>query len=142
MTTNSIVWSDTLIHLFALAARLEGEGQYNLAKLARAAADSLSRHAAYRQAALTASQELATDVRVIAAELSHLGVSAELLSALTHGADLMAKDELPLITVAPHPYVCRTCGYVALAEPATTCPTCGAWPGTFQRFMPNYESVS
>lgn len=42
------IWRDTLVHLFALAARLEGEGQYNLAKLARAAAESLSRKAAYQ----------------------------------------------------------------------------------------------
>lgn len=34
MTTQ---WQETLIHLLALAARLEGEGQYNIAKLARAA---------------------------------------------------------------------------------------------------------
>lgn len=32
MTTQ---WQETLIHLLALAARLEGEGQYNIAKLAR-----------------------------------------------------------------------------------------------------------
>jgi hypothetical protein len=38
MTTGKSGWADTLIHLFALALRLEGEGQYNLAKLARAAA--------------------------------------------------------------------------------------------------------
>lgn len=138
MTTNSNDWVDTLIHLLALSARLEDEGQYNLAKLARAAADSLCRHAAYRQPAPTASQELATDVRVIAGELARLGFNTELLSALTQGADLMARSQLPLIGVAPHPYVCRTCGYVTLTAPDTTCPTCGAWPGTFQRFMPNY----
>lgn len=37
MTVTSSAWPDTLIHLLALASRLEGEGQYNLAKLARAA---------------------------------------------------------------------------------------------------------
>ena len=37
MTTDNSEWKDTLVHLFALASRLEGEGQYNLAKLARAA---------------------------------------------------------------------------------------------------------
>jgi len=40
-------WQETLIHLLALAARLEGEGQYNIAKLARAAADALGRQAAW-----------------------------------------------------------------------------------------------
>jgi len=38
----------TIIHLLALGARLENEGQYNLAKLARAAADSFNRQAAFQ----------------------------------------------------------------------------------------------
>ena len=138
MTTNSTEWSDTLIHLHALASRLEGEGQYNLAKLARAAADALCRQAAHLRPAPAGPQELAADLRLTAEALSRLDASTELLSALTQGADLIASGELPLITVAPHPYVCRTCGYLTLTEPATICPTCGAWPDTFQRFMPNY----
>ena len=138
MTTNLTEWTDTLIHLYALASRLEGEGQYNLAKLARAAADALCRQAAYQQPLPSDSRQLAADISLTAEALSRLDASAELLSALTQGADLIARGELPLITVAPHPYVCRTCGYLTLTEPATTCPTCGAWPGTFQRFMPNY----
>jgi hypothetical protein len=44
--TNSPL-SDVIVHLFALASRLEGEGQYNLAKLARAGADTLCRKSAY-----------------------------------------------------------------------------------------------
>lgn len=38
--------TDTLAHLLSLALPLEGEGQYNLAKIARAKADSISRGAA------------------------------------------------------------------------------------------------
>ena len=37
----------TTTQLLATADRLEGHGQYNLAKLVRAAADSLARRAAY-----------------------------------------------------------------------------------------------
>ncbi len=36
-------WAHTLVDLLALAMRLEGEGQYNLTKLARSTADALSR---------------------------------------------------------------------------------------------------
>jgi len=131
-------WSDTLIHLLALAARLEGEGQYNLAKLARAAADSLSRSTAYGVAAPAEKDALAADIKQMTAALSRLGVSAELLSALVQGADVMAGGGVPLISVTPHPYVCRTCGHLLLGQPESNCSTCGAWPDTYQRFMPIY----
>ena len=89
MTTNLTEWTDTLIHLHALASRLEGEGQYNLAKLARAAADALCRQAAYQQPLPSDSRQLAADISLTAEALSRLDASAELLSALTQGADLM-----------------------------------------------------
>ena len=138
MTTHQSEWADTLIHLFALASRLEGEGQYNLAKLARAAADSLGRQAANQVAVPADKEALAADIKRTAEALSRLIVSADVLSALKQGADEMAEGRLPLVSLIPHPYVCRTCGHLLLGEPATTCPTCGAWPGTYQRFMPNY----
>jgi len=138
MTTNKSAWADTLIHLFALASRLEGEGQYNLAKLARAAADSLSRQAAYQMDIPPDKDKLAADIQQAIEALSRFHVNANLLSALERGADMMAEGRLPLITVTPHAYVCRTCGHLALTEPVEKCPTCGAWPGTFQRFLPVY----
>jgi uncharacterized damage-inducible protein DinB len=124
--------------LFALASRLEGEGQYNLAKLARAAADSLSRGAAYGVAVPTDKEALAADIKQTAAALSRLEVSAELPAALRQGADVMAGGGVPLFAIAPHPHVCRTCGRLTLDEPKSNCPACGAWSDTYQRFMPNY----
>jgi len=138
MPTTSPTWNDTLIHLLALASRLEGEGQYNLAKLARAAADSLSRRAAYDVAIPVESEALATDIKQTAKDLARLGASPELLSALSEGAGVMAGGGVPLFELTPHPHVCRTCGHLLLGEPETNCPTCGAWPGTYQRFMPVY----
>ncbi|MGB3217570.1 MAG: hypothetical protein WBD79_09215, partial [Anaerolineae bacterium] len=70
MTTNSPTWADTLAHLLALASRLEDEGQYNLAKLTRAIADSLSRQAAFRMTAPSAADELAADLKQTAAALA------------------------------------------------------------------------
>lgn len=131
-------WAEALIHLFALAARLEGEGQYNLAKLTRAAADSLGRAAAYGVAVPAAKDALAADIKRTAQALARLHASDALVAALTQGAEVMAAGELPLISLIPHPYVCRTCGHLALGEPEANCPTCGAWPDAFQRFMPNY----
>ena len=138
MITNLPEWTDILVHLLALASRLEGEGQYNLAKLARAAADSLSRQAAYQVAVPSAAEALAADIKQTAEALARLGVDAEVVSAMAQGADVMAGGGVPLFSLTPHPHVCRTCGHVTLGEPAAHCPTCDAWPDTYQRFMPNY----
>jgi rRNA maturation endonuclease Nob1 len=138
MTNDKMNLADTLIHLLALAVRLEGEGQYNLAKLARAAADSLSRQAAYQVTVPSTREALAADIKRTAEALASLDVSGDLLSALMQGAEVMAEGGLPLFSLIPHPYVCRSCGHLILAEPTETCPTCGAWSDTYQRFMPNY----
>jgi len=138
MTGKPSEWKDTLVHLFALASRLEGEGQYNLAKLARATADSLCRQAAYELETPTGKDELAVAIKNIADGLTSFDVNPDMITALNQGADVMASGQLPLIDVTPHAYVCRTCGYLVLQEPAENCPTCGAWPGTFQLFLPVY----
>ena len=138
MTTNKATWANTLVHLFALASRLEGEGQYNLAKLARAAADSLCREETYPLNISTDKDILAVDIQQTIEALSSLNVNADLLSALKQGTEFMTQGKLSPITATPHPYVCRTCGHITLAQPAEPCPTCGAWAETFQKFMPNY----
>ena len=118
MTTNKSNWAETLIHLFALASRLEGEGQYNLAKLTRAAADSLCRQAAYPIEIPTDKDKLSADVQQTVEALPRLNMSADLLSALKQGTEFMAQGKLSPITATPHPYVCRACGYLTLAPPA------------------------
>jgi uncharacterized damage-inducible protein DinB len=138
MTTNPPNWTDTLVHLLALASKLEDEGQYNLAKLARAAADSLGRQAAYQTTVPAEAGALASDLQQTAAALAGLDVAAELCSALAQGAEVMAGGGAPLFALIPHPYICRTCGHLLLSEPAANCPICGAWPQTYQRFLPNY----
>ncbi len=138
MSTETTNLQDDLVHLLALATRLEGEGQYNLAKLARAAADAISRRAAYQLTMPTAKDELVAQVEQAADALSSLDVDIGLLVALKRGAAALSEGRVPLINETPHPYVCRTCGHLTLAEPATQCPTCGAWPSTYQRFMPVY----
>jgi len=135
---NKSEWADTLIHLFALALKLEGEGQYNLAKLCRATADSLSRCAAYQIEIPTDRDKLAADIQQTIKSLYGLDVNVDLLTSLQRGAEILAQGQLPLIDVTPHPYVCRTCGHLTLNQPAEKCPTCGAWAETFQKFMPIY----
>ncbi len=138
MIDDTTQWTDALIHLFALAARLEGEGQYNLAKLMRAAADSLCRRESYPLEIPSDPERLAVEVQRATEALSRLNMSAELLAASRQGAAFMAQGKLSPITATPHPYVCRGCGHVTLAPPAEPCPICGAFAETFQKFMPNY----
>lgn len=130
--------AETLVELLAAADRLEGHGQYNLAKLARAAADSLARRAAH---ALNLSPDpagLAATLDRLAAELPGHGLSDALAAALVRGAAAMSDGRLPLIDETPDPYVCRTCGELLMTPPTAPCPVCGAWPATFQRFRPVY----
>lgn len=134
MITNKSKRADTLIYLFALALRLKGEGQYNIAKLARATADSLGRRAAWELDLPNDKASLAREVERAAASLD----DTNLATALRKGADALTEGRLPLIHETPHPYVCRTCGYLMLAAPPEKCPDCGAWGGTFQWFPPVY----
>ncbi len=48
------------------------------------------------------------------------------------------RDRIPSIVETPHPYVCRTCGHLVVGPVEEHCPSCGAWPATFQWFAPNY----
>ena len=131
-------WHDILVHLLALAERLEGEGQLNIAKLLRAAADGALRQAAYRL-------DLPTDRAGISRELDRaieaLALSdcdQTLLMTLKRGKAALDERRLPPITETPNPQVCRTCGHIVVGDPGGTCPVCGAWPDTFQVFMPHY----
>jgi uncharacterized damage-inducible protein DinB len=138
MTNRNADWSDTLSHLLALAAKLEGEGQYNIAKLARAVAESLTGQAAFEIALPSDREELADEIGRSVAALSQLDVDEALLDALTRGAATMSEGRLPLIDETPNPHVCRTCGHIVLNPPAEKCPVCGAWPPTFKQYLPVY----
>ena len=59
-----------VLELLALASKLEGEGQYNLAKLCRAAADSLCRKTAYQLPMPDNKQELAKNINYLAESLN------------------------------------------------------------------------
>ncbi|MFZ5821515.1 MAG: DinB family protein [Chloroflexota bacterium] len=134
MTIDKSSWADTLLHLFALASRLEAEGQYNLAKLARAQADAISRRAAWELNLTTDKETLAADIERVAVLLD----DADLQAAFRAGASALTAGRVPLIEQTPHPYVCRTCGHLALTNAPKKCPTCGAWGETFQWFPPVY----
>ncbi len=126
-----------LTQLAALATQLEYAGQYNLAKLSRASIDAMTRRAAYENPAPVATEELATQLEHTIANLAALGINENFLGAFRRGVNTMRAGKLPLLDEIPHPFVCRTCGHIALGNP-TKCPTCGAWAETFQKFPPVY----
>lgn len=138
MTEPSGDWAQTIVHLLAIADRLEGHGQLNNAKLARAAADALTRRAAYSLNLPRDPDDNVSDLNHLLVALPGLGLSEELASAMSRGAAAMAANRLPLHDEIPHPFVCRTCGELTLAAPDAPCATCGAWPTTFQQFQPVY----
>lgn len=134
MMNSKTIWADALIHLFALASRLEGEGQYNLAKICRATADSMARRVAWEFDLPGDKETLANDIERIAASLD----DADLQTAFRAGASALTSGRLSLINEIPHPYVCRTCGHLTLGGAPEKCPTCGARGETFQWFPPVY----
>lgn len=133
---------DAIVQMLALAAKLEDEGQLNLAKLMRATTDGLLRQAAYQQKVPTDKAGLAIAVKELVQGLSSFGIPSDLVLALQHSADSMAHSRLSLIEDAPTPFVCRTCGHILLSEPAAPCPTCGASQATYQQFPPVYWLVA
>jgi hypothetical protein len=138
MATQTLPLSDFIVHLFALASRLEGEGQYNLAKLARAGADTLCRKSAYHLHIPSDKVKLVSEIEKAIQNLALLNADAHLLQAFQKGLAAMQSERLPLIDETPDPFVCRTCGRLSLAEVTENCPTCSAWSSTYQRFPPVY----
>ena len=90
MHEDKAFWSDTLVHLMALAAKLEGEGQYNNAKLARAAAESMTRQAAYVLSLPSERGQLVGEIQKAVSALTSLGADPGLLDAFRLGIDARA----------------------------------------------------
>lgn len=124
-------WTRVPLPLLTLALRLEGEGQYNLAKLARSTVDVLGRQAAYQSTLTTKKRELGQEIESVIEALSGLEVEEELLMAFQRGAVALSDGRLPLIHDTPHPYVCRTCGSMVFGAVTENCPTCGTWADSF-----------
>lgn len=138
MSNHPYEWSSAVARIVALSQRLEGHGQYNLTKLIRAAADSLSRRAAYELGVPDDVAANAADLAALAGVLASLGVSSDVTERLSRGATAMADRRLPLYDEIPNPYVCRTCGDIQMAVPEQPCSVCGAWPTNYEQILPVY----
>jgi rubrerythrin len=126
-----------LARLVAMAERFSSEGKMNINKLVEATVYSKVRRIGWRyQPAVTADtmqSELDASLRTLKQE----NLSPKLIVALEIASKALAEhrqDDL-LTHEAPDVFVCRTCGYVALASPPERCLDCGAWPGRFRKFV-------
>jgi hypothetical protein len=119
--------------LLALAARVEGRGGYNLAKLLRAAAEAVVRRRADDLLpSAPEGEDLLETVRGVGAAWDGEGLLAPLAPCLRGAVERLAADALPLMADAPDPRVCRRCGHVvADAEPFDACPRCLADAHTY-----------
>lgn len=114
-------------NLLALAARVEAEGRYNVAKLLRAAVTARAqREADEALAAAPRGEALLDALEAVAAAFAADPLSAPLGEPLRAGARTFAAGAVPLIDEVPDPLVCRRCGHVAMAEAPEACPRCGA----------------
>lgn len=138
MTMQNNEWATELVHLLALASRMEGKGQYNIAKVLRASADAIARRAAYQLNLTRDTATLIEEIERAKQALVNHEVNPDFVAALELGQEAMTEGRLPLIDEILHPHVCRRCGQSYLGEPSIPCPTCGDWPSTFQRFLPVY----
>ena len=119
-------------NLLALAARVEAEGRYNVAKLLRAAVIARTQRGA--DEALESAPRGAGLLEALA-EVADAFAADPLLAPLGEplrtGTRTFAAGTVPLIDEVPDPRVCRRCGHVAMAEAPEACPRCGADGVTF-----------
>jgi hypothetical protein len=125
-----------LIRLHALARKLEEEGQYNVAKVARAIADSVVRSKAYPLQLSSRKDALSREGMSLYEDLAPFDLDEGLRNALKAGVSAIGEGRLTMFDETPHPYVCRYCGHVEMEYPKYNCPRCNRQPRTFKRFPP------
>ncbi|MFW9779328.1 MAG: DinB family protein [Candidatus Heimdallarchaeota archaeon] len=127
-----------LLHLVALASSLESKGQLNVAKVLRASVTAITGQAVFQRGLTKSNNELYEELERAKEILGKHKVNPHFIDALETGKNAMKENRLPFITEIPDPYVCRRCGQSNLGMPSAKCPGCGAWPHTFQHFLPIY----
>jgi hypothetical protein len=125
---------ERILRLLAVARALEDEGQYNIAKLFRAAAfaegAAASRTRPRGMSAIQRAAYAALD------ELLAVGRASDLTDAMEHGLGHLRAGEWTTLDDAPRTFVCRTCGMTQLGVTPERCDSCGARPLTLQEFPP------
>lgn len=124
-------------HLVALAGELEKEGQYNIAKLLRAAATSALNGLSTKSHVPVSPEEQVLALREIADGIADSNASA-LAAPLRAAAVALDSGGVPLYVETPDPLVCRICGFVSLGPSEGRCPECGRWGTAAEPFKAIY----
>jgi hypothetical protein len=125
-------------HWHSLATKLEGEGQYNNAKLVRCAVASIARRDAFQLQHSSDRAELILEMRQLLDVVSGREECHEITDPIKRGILALESGRLPLFVETPNPYVCRTCGLILIEKPYAPCPHCLAQPQTFIQYRPVY----
>lgn len=125
------------VELVALAAELEKEGQYNTAKLLRAAAVSNLNRDSMLVPVPTDQASQADLIDSVAIGLAGTPATG-LAESLTRAATALREGRVALLAEAPDPYVCRVCGETRVGGFAERCSHCGRWPWAAERIRPIY----
>lgn len=122
--------------LGSLAIRVEGKGQYNVAKFIRAAQDSLLRAAAFRLGYGTDEAGLLAEFARLILRLEQEGCDPAVLERLRKGYRKIEANELCTIGDFPPVSVCRRCGTIGGAF--EVCPKCDSDIDSFVVHRPIY----
>jgi hypothetical protein len=101
---------ELIVKLANLAIRIEGKGQYNIAKYVRATMDSLIRKSAFEQAYPSDTSAILSDLKDVIAELEAIGCASLIVSAIKTGYKKIEDNEISKITEFADVVVCRRCG--------------------------------
>jgi uncharacterized damage-inducible protein DinB len=124
-----------------LAIRIEGKGQYNIAKYIRATIDSLSRESAFKMGYATGEKDILDDMGNLIRELEQIQFDKTIIQKLSLGLEKISNNEISKADQFPEPIVCRRCGFIALISEKSDndyCRKCGAGIDTFVIHHPIY----
>ena len=130
---------ENLLPQFAnLAIRIEGKGQYNIAKYVRAAIDSLLRKEAYALHYQSDNDSVLNDLESVIRRLEDMGFDEEIITHLRRGHNTIAQNKISKLPEFATPRVCRRCGYVLCQTGEKDCPNCAADSASFAIHHPIY----
>lgn len=123
--------------LIALAERFASEGQMNLNKTLEAIVYAQIRHAAWEYRPEVTTKRMQSELAQCMEDIAQVNLSPDLVAVLRTGQRALEEGRGAdlLIEEAPDVFVCRTCGYQAIEDAPERCPDCGAWAGSFRKFV-------
>jgi hypothetical protein len=128
---------DRVLRALIASRALEVDGQYNAAKLFRAAALGQAIRATREHPGEGTEREhlmrgVIADLRAARGDDALVAAMERALTAIRGGEAWVTLED------APRTMVCRGCGEVLLGEPPAACPTCGSRPLGFQEILAIY----